>query len=247
MKKPLVIPALLILLGAGEAALSQHAEQKTLPENVREYVGNNRYDADYSELADFYDSGVTPELIDMLESLAAEDMRLPRVVGLLGIVGDEQAVEPLIALIEKPSAQELSISEAESRRVAILSLGLLVNHTGNEQALSYLIDGLTPVVWRQRDIQGVDIYTRPLEQYYALLSTYAIFGLALSGYPRARDALLSLKQSPSTEQSHFRIGLDSTLDQWLEVQALVAERGVSGMYEYYRTQGKPLPDLKGVP
>lgn len=74
------------------------------------------------------------------------------------------------------------------------------------------------------------------EDYDRQLSTYAIFGLALSGHPRAGDALKSLPRSPAPEQAWFRQGLDDVLTTWLEVYELVADKGIAGMYEYERTR-----------
>jgi hypothetical protein len=117
-----------------------------------------------------------------------------------------------------------------------MSLGFLVNRTGSEQALSYLIDGLTPTIWRQRKVTGIASWSSSNEEYDLELSKYALFGLSLSGHPRAGEALRSLQLSPTPEQARFRSDLDETLPQWLEVHALVAERGIAGMYEHYAAQ-----------
>ena len=71
-------------------------------------------------------------------------------------------------------------------------------------------------------------------EYDSLLSTYAIIGLALSGHPRAKEALMSVLRSPAPEQRPFRDEHEATLEQWLEVHALVAELGYDGMKEHYK-------------
>jgi hypothetical protein len=70
--------------------------------------------------------------------------------------------------------------------------------------------------------------------YDRQLTIYAIFGLALSGHPRAGEALLSLQQSPTPSQALLQ--LDDTLDTWIQVYDVAAERGVAGMYEHYEAE-----------
>lgn len=165
---------------------------------------------------------------------------------MLGVVGDERAVEALIAFVAKPvESERLSINHADAYSSAIQALGVLVYHTGSERALTYLIEGLTPGVWRQRNIPGMPVYARSHEEYDRQLSNYALFGLALSGHPRARDALQSLLRAQTAGRAEFREGLDATLVQWLEV-ALVAERGLGGMYEYYEAERIAHPE-RGQP
>ena len=190
----------------------------------------------YREQVNAYDVSAVPQLLELLGS-KAEEVHWTRIAGLLGAIGDERAVEGLIAFIESPSETErLSFEHYHGRRQAIMSLGVIVNHTGSERALAYLVDGLTPSVWRQRKVQGIATWTASYEDYDRELSTYALMGLALSGHPRAREALTSLQQSPTLDQAQSRNGLDSTLRQWLEVHELVAERGVAGMYDHYEAQ-----------
>jgi HEAT repeat protein len=167
----------------------------------------------------------------------AEEPYWTQIAGVLGVVGDERAINALIAFVEKPvSEAHLSRAHQDARQQAIMSLGYLINKTGSERALTYLIDGLTPSEWRQRRVQGIAPWASSYEEYDLQLSKYALFGLALSGHPRAGEALRSLQQSPTAEQMQFRKGLDSTLTQWLEVHAQVAAQGVAGMYEHYENE-----------
>jgi len=233
--------ALAVLCSAAALEVAVLA-QEAIPD-VREYVRGLPIYADsvdgpgsYSEMKALYDSSVVPDLIEMLNS-DAEEMYWARIAGMLGVVGDEQAVEALIAFVEKPVVEaRLSQAHHDARRSAITALGYLTSSTGSERALSYLIGGLTPNVWRQRNVQGVAPWATSYQENDRLLSEYALYGLAFSGNPRAGQALRSLQQSPTAEQARFRNGLDSTLKQWLEVYDLVAERGVAGMHEHYKAQ-----------
>src|SRR4029078_507976 len=92
-------------------------------------------------------------------------------------------------------------------------------------ALTYLVEGLTPDVWNARKVQGVAGWTKAYEGYDALLSEYAIHGLAYSGHPRAGEALKSLQRSPTPAQARLRKGLDKTLEDWLAIYDRVAAGG----------------------
>jgi HEAT repeat protein len=222
-----------VTLALVAVAFGTDARPQQLERDLQDFVRAPTFPTSYRELANSYDATATPHLIDLLNS-SAEEAHWVRIAALLGAIGDERAVDALIAFIEKPvGAERLSLSHAEAYSQSITSLGLLVNRTGNERALKYLIDGLTPSVWRQRRVEGIASWATSYEEYDRALSKYALFGLALSGHPEARQALVALQLSPTLGQLQFRRGLDSTLAQWLEVHQLVAERGLAGMYEHY--------------
>jgi hypothetical protein len=64
------------------------------------------------------------------------------------------------------------------------------------------------------------------------LSTMAVLGLALSGKPEARDALLSLQRAPKTAGAK-RLQAQSydTISEALSANQIIAEQGLA---EYYR-------------
>ena len=212
--------------------LVTHARGQEVQQDIRDFVSAPS-GLSYRELAESYSAAVVPQLVSLLNS-KEEEANWTRIAGLLGVVGNEQAVEALIAFMEKPlEAQRISFAHQDAYRQSIMSLGLLVNRTSNERALQYLVDGLTPSVWRQRGVQGIPPWAKSYDQSDRLLAEYALIGLAVSGNPRAGDTLRSLQQMPAVGQARFP---DSTLTQWLEVHQLVAERGVAGMYEYYEAE-----------
>lgn len=221
--------------------ISAHAQpQEDL--DLREFVRGDSYPNSYRDLSEAYDASVTPELAELLTADPG-DQNLDRVAALLGAVGDQRAVGPLIQFVETPRNTELlTDEEAAARKAAIISLGVLVNRTGSQRALNYLIDGLTPNTWIERNVQGRAAWPPSQEEYFRMLSEYSLYGLAMSGHPAAGDALRALQRSPTPQQAEFRRNLDDTLTQWLEVHSLVAERGIEGMYEYYdeRSEGQPV-------
>ncbi len=211
------------------------SQQETQPD-VRAYIqGQAAHGYSYRELSTLYDSTAVPSLIKALNS-DAEEENWARAARLLGIVGDERAVGALIDFIEKGGSQTISRAHNNARHTALRSLGNLINRTGNERALEYLVEGLTPSVWRERNVMGVVQYADSYAEYDLLLSKYAVFGLAESGHPQAGEALRTLLRSPTPEQLKFRDAEGATVTQWLEVHGVVAERGVAGMWEYYETK-----------
>ena len=227
------ITVLILTLAFGTTVLAQQAEQ---PE-IRAFVRGPSFPQSYSELSAAFDASVTPELTTMLNSKTEEEHWV-RIAGMLGVVGDGGAADSLIAFVEKPGPARLSQWHHDARREAIRALGFLVYRTDNERALRYLIDGLTPGVWRQRNVIGVAPFADSYAEYDLMLSKYALFGLAMSGHPRAGEALRAVQQSPTPEQLQFRDLEENTLTHWLGIHDLVAERGLDGMYEYYETQRK---------
>lgn len=229
MKSRITVVVLCWLMATLEGAFAQ----ETAAPNVRESIRSS-FSESYSELANAYDASDVPELLAMLHS-EDEQEYWTRIAGVLGVVGNPEVAESLIEFIEEPVVGPTYISRArhDARREAIRALGFLAARTGSERALDYLIESLDDTIWRRRNIVGVIDYLDTYALYDRQLSIYAIFGLALSGHPRAGEALRSLQQSPTPEQQQLREGLDSTLDTWLEVYDVVAERGVAGMYEHY--------------
>ena len=218
-------------------ALGTNVYGQQVPQpDVREFLQSHPiHGHSYKEVSSLYDSTAVPALIEALNS-DAEEENWANAAYLLGVVGDERAVGVPIVFIEKGHTPSISRAHHKARRPAIRSLGYLINRTGSERALDYLVEGLTPGVWRERNVIGVVSYRDSYAEYDQLLSTYAILGLAQSGHPRAGEAPKALLRSPTPEQLQFRDAEEATVTQWLEVHELVAERGVAGMWEYYETQ-----------
>jgi HEAT repeat protein len=215
-----------------------YGRSQETPVDVREFVREEVFPRSYAELAGSYDVSVVPQLIEMLNS-PTEKANHARIAALLGIVGDERAADALIAFIERPVENvRLTSDEQDAQRWAIMSLGYLVNRNASERALTYLIEGLTPSVWRQRKVAGIASWASSYEEYDLRLSNYALQGLAMSGNPAAGQALRSLQQSPTSAQARFRNGLDSTLNGWLGFHEQVAARGLAGAYEHDKAQGE---------
>jgi hypothetical protein len=98
------------------------------------------------EEATKYDSSVVPTLLDMLND-PAEEAYWPNIVVVLGMIGDERAVDPLISFIEADDQGDLSREHYAAKTSALMALGYLIDKSGNQKALDYLIDSLAPDTW----------------------------------------------------------------------------------------------------
>ena len=114
-----------------------------------------------------------------------------------------------------------------------MSMGYLINKTGNETALNYLRDCLDPQYWNTRGPAGASPYGASIEQRNRDLSKYAVLGLALSGHPSAAELLRST-QEPSTVESlqAFRTEVSDVVSEALSTHEKIAEVGLE---EYYRS------------
>ena len=237
MKWRSAFTVLALTLAVGTNVSGQQVPQP----DIREFLQSRPYGGhSYREMSTLYDSTAVPALIEALNS-EAEEENWTNAATLLGVVGDERAVGVLIAFIEKGDSHSISRAHNNARSAAMSALGYLINRTGSERALDYLIEGLTPRVWRERNVIGIVPYADSYEEYDLMLSTYALFGLAVSGHPRAGEALRTLQRSPTPEQLQFRDAEEDTLKQQLETHGLVAERGVDGMNQYYRERSQVRP------
>lgn len=135
-------------------------------------------------------------------------------------------MDPLISFVNRAVSGTLSASEYVAKTSALMSLGYLVNRSNNLQALTYLIDSLTPETWVTRKLSWASPYHATEADRNQQLTAMAVMGLALSGHPLARTALLS---------AQVRIGA-GTPDRALVEEALRAHEIIArdGLTAYYR-------------
>jgi len=122
----------------------------------------------YAE-ASKYDASVRPTLLEMLDDPKEQD-HWPNIVITLGMIDDQNAVEPMIAFVEKARKCTSSLDQRKAMTSAVVSLGYLINRSGSRRALDY-----PTTLTRDKD-----------------LKKYAVMGLALSGHPKAAEKLKSI-------------------------------------------------------
>ena len=158
------------------------------------------------------------------------------VVVTLCMIGDDRAVDPLIAFVEKGGDGTLSPAHYNAKTSALIAVGYLINKTGNKKALEYLKSHITPTAWKEDKLHWMSPYQPLAEQRDVELSTMAILGLALSGHPDGRVALTELKKKPRTgAQAMFQEQVRSVVDEAIQTNEEIAKGGMSAYY----AKGKP--------
>ncbi|TBW10391.1 hypothetical protein E0E52_03865 [Azotobacter chroococcum] len=182
------------------------------------------------EEANKYDTSVVPTLLKMLED-PTEEAHWANIAVVLEIIGDERAVDPLIAFIEKGVEGEMSRFRYVAKTSALMGLGYLINKTGNEKALNYLKQSLAPETWEARRIAGISPFQASMDERNRDLSKYAILGLALSGHPSAAEAIRSLQKPADTEAKRaFQAQVSDVVSEALKTNEEIAREGLATYY-----------------
>lgn len=214
-----------ILLSISLAGLSCARGVRAQGTDVRAFVRQTFIHGVPYEQASRFTSADATVLLEMLGN-AQERASWPNVVVVLGVIGDERGVDPLIAFFSREVSGTLSSSEYSAKTGVLMSLGYLVNRSKNLKALTYLIDSLTPETWAARRMSWVSPYHATEAERNQQLTAMAVMGLALSGHPLAREALLALQ---------VRIGAGAP-DRALVEEALRAHEVIAreGLVAYYK-------------
>ncbi len=222
MKKSLGILCLGGLLLAGLPTTTAAQEM-----DIRDFVHQIYIEGMPYEAANAYDSTAVPTLMAMLAD-STESPYWANIAVALCIIGDPIYVDPLIDFI-KADQGTLTDEIYRAKSSAIMALGYLINKTGDENALNYLIESIDPGVWAQREVQYVGPYEASTETRDLNLSTMAMLGLALSGRPEALEAL-----------SRVTVPEGAVDDPLAGVAAAAREAhqqiAADGLVEYYRNQ-----------
>jgi len=222
MKKSLGILCLGGLLLAGLPTTTAAQEM-----DIRDFVHQIYIEGMPYEAANAYDSTAVPTLMAMLAA-STESPYWANIAVVLCIIGDPIYVDPLIDFI-KADQGTLTDEIYRAKSSAIMALGYLINKTGDENALNYLIESIDPGVWAQREVQYVGPYEASTEARDLNLSTMAMLGLALSGRPEALEAL-----------SRVTVPEGAVDDPLAGVAAAAREAhqqiAADGLVEYYRNQ-----------
>lgn len=223
MKRQFLISGILLL--SLSACLSCVRGIRAQGTDVRAFVRQTFIHGVPYEQASRFTSADATVLLEMLGN-AQERASWPNIVVTLGIIGDERAVDPLISFFSREVSGTLSSSEYMAKTSALMSLGYLVNKSNNLKALTYLIDSLTPETWVTRKLSWVSPYHATEAERNPQLTAMAVMGLALSGRPLAREALLGLQA---------RIGAGAPgralVEEALRAHEVIAREGLAVYYK----------------
>jgi len=202
--------------------------------NIRDFVRQIFIHGVPYEEASRYDASVVPTLLDMLSN-PAEQEYWPNIVVVLGMIGDQRAVDPLISFIEAHAPPDgLSRQHYAAKTSALMALGYLVNKSGDRRALDYLKASATPDTWTAKDISGIAPFQRSVSERNRDFSKFAILGLALTGNPKAAQVLRQLQvpaASPAIREFQAQVG--DVISEALRENQKISEQGLTN---YYRTQ-----------
>jgi hypothetical protein len=183
------------------------------------------------EEATRYSTESVPALLAMLGN-PAEQEHWPNIVVVLGMIGDERAVEPLLSFIKAGDQARLSRVHYTAKTSALMALGYLINKTGNVRALNYLVESVKPETWAARSATGIAPFQANTAERDTDFSKHAILGLALSGRPEAAQTLRSLQQPAGTEvQRAFQAQVSDLVSEALDEHQKISNKG---LVNYYR-------------
>ena len=185
----------------------------------------------YAEAA-MYGPDAVPTLLAMLDD-PKEKPYWSNIAVTLGAIGDERAVDPLIAFIEE-GGDTMTREEFSAKSSVLMSLGYLINKSKNEKALSYLKGHITPEGWQETKMATAQArgFQASTDERTQQLSTLAILGLALSGHPSAKATLNSLNEDVRASGStQFAKQINSVVAEALKAHDTIAQDGLESYYQ----------------
>ncbi len=220
-----------ILLAAGFAFLSWPTEANAQTMDIKEFVHQTFIHGVPYDEASQYGSDVVPTLLKMLAD-DSEQEHWANIAVTLCIIGDEQALDPIIAFIDKSVEGQISPAHYRAKTSAIMALGYMINKTGSEKALNYLKSSLNTGAWEERKANWSSPFQASKAQRDMQLSTMAILGLALSGTEAAAEALHGMQQpAASSEAKAFQAQASDVVKEALSTLDMISREGLS---EYYK-------------
>ncbi len=196
---------------------------------IQDFVHQTYFEGIPYEEANAYDASVADTLMAMLAD-STEAPYWANIAVTLCIIGDPNYVDPLLDFI-KADEGTLSDDVYRAKSSAVMALGYLINKTGDEKALNYLIESMDPSAWAQREVQYVGPFQANTAARDVNLSTMAMLGLALSGRPEAMAALTGVTTvlpsgdpdplagvAESARQAHQQIATDGLAEYYRKAQ-----------------------------
>ena len=163
--------------------------------SIQEFVRSVHYDGIPYDDARLYPTSLAPGLLRMLDD-PAEAPYWVNIAGVLGMIGDESVVTPLVAFARRGNGV-LTPDEYRAKTTVLIALGYVVNHTGSRLALDYLLSSVSPDVWDARGFLWTSPFHATSGERDARLSKTALLGLALSAAPEAGELLRTLTRGAS--------------------------------------------------
>lgn len=221
----------------------------TTSEQVKEFVHQVYIEGvPYSEASQLSADIALPILKEIINNPKEEDYWANAVVT-IGMIGNDQGVKLLTDFINRKEAiGKLTRMQTVAKTSAVMSLGYIVNKTGNRTALDFLIKGTDPQTWDKQNLAWTSEFYTNIKERDKHLASMSVLGLGVSGNTDGANFLESLKAAPATSQLHTIKEAIPNIDQIAE-EALETNRAIAieGINNYYlKIQPKNVPEERQV-
>lgn len=208
-----------------ETLITDAGDAQVEAASVEEFVRRIYYHGLPYQAATRYDSSAVPTLVNMLSD-ERDQPYWPNIVALLGIVGDDAAVDTLESFIEA-DGELVSYERYRAASTAVVAFGYLANRARSDRAIDYLAGGLSPDSWDDR-VQWTSPYHETNAARNVELAQLSIIGLALSGRESGLAALRNLQAGPP--DSPVMAAAGGLLAEAIEAHGEIGEKGLDGYY-----------------
>lgn len=169
---------------------------------------------------DLADSARLLGLLKLQDNLAVHS----NILETIGHIGDPAATRMVVDYIHRGQG-EISDEAFRVKSNAFLSLGYMVNKTGNPVALNYLVKSLDVDTWQARKLHWrVAFLPDDVSRDLQLIRQSAV-GLTLSGYPQAAIAMQQ-HLSPGYDDGEFAPATNEMLLQMLRANKEIGNKGL---------------------
>lgn len=208
--------------------IPQQTQQRDQQVPVLEFIKLQFIQGVPFEQAARYSTTDVPVLLRQLAE-PSPGVYLPTLVGTLGVIGDTQAIQPLIAFIERGRGQ-LSDEMYGAKKAALLALGHIAAQRPAQRAIDYLTQGMDPRYW-ERTLQWQLPYeaTRGIRNWQMVKA--AAWGLGFSGHLEGARTLEQAQTRAKGAIAEFPQDLPDLLQEALKVNNLIRELG--GLRQFY--------------
>lgn len=216
----------------------------TTPEQIKEFVYQMYIEGvPYTEASQLPAEAALPVLKEILNNPQDEEYWANAAVT-IGMIGNDQGVKLLTDFIARKEAKDkLSRAQTVAKSSAVMSLGYILNKTGNRAALDFLVKGADPQTWSKRGIPWIGQFHSNTGERNIQLANMALLGLGVSGNPDAAKFLESLTAAPTTPQMKTLKESMPDIDT-IARESFKANRAISteGIHNYYmKIQPKHAP------
>lgn len=197
---------------------------------VEDYVQQEFFEGLPYEATLVYDESDLPKLRELLSQYQyLEHWR--KIVAVMAIIGSDDVVDDLVQFIEVDELGDLGQDHYYAKKTAIISLGYLIHKTGNEKAITYLEDSLTPSKWSQRGVNNLGSRFTESETRNNDLARAAVIGLVLSGNEKTHQLLKNLKDK-SKNKFNAIVSKEGFLDLMIKESESIKSKGMSKYYKH---------------